>query len=307
MLACANDETFMTTAIAVMILLLVPMLIPLLKKFPNINISKITSMGAGLAMAVVFACFLPDLISKIDFVSAHTSIEFFKDVGHLNFFLFVTFLMGFCLMYTLEKISIDRTKNNKDPSKFLFYVHMMVVCSMLILLVSSFPAMAKTSSYIIGVVCALAAFEIFLEETTLTKHFGTIYSQEGRLVITTAIIIGWIAGIKLFGHDTTVFTLLVHSFVMGIILTAIVKCEFDLINQENNYVIFLVAVFIKLCIIFGLILLEDAKKAEEAAKLGIPSVSAPVSNIPSAQPMVNNNMMPPTMAPVVTPAPAVVR
>lgn len=304
MLACANDETFMTTAIAVMILLLVPMCIPLLKRFPNINIGKITSIGAGLAMAVVFACFLPDLISKIDFVSTHTTIEFFKDVGHLNFFLFVTFLLGFCLMYTLEKISIDRTKNNKDPSAFLFYVHMMVVCSMLILLVSSFPAMAKTSIYTMGIVCALAAFEIFLEETTLTKHFGTIYSHEGRLVITTAIIVGWIAGIKLFGHDTTVFTLLVHAFVMGVILTAIVKCEFDLINQENNYVIFLIAVFVKVCIIFGLLLIEDAKKAEAAAKFAVPSVVAPISNIPSAQPAMNKNMMPP---PAVSPTPAMVR
>lgn len=267
MLACANDETFMTTAIAVMILLLVPMCIPILKKFPNINLSKITSMGAGMAMASVFAFFLPDLISKVSFVASHTEIGFLKDVGHLNFFLFVTFLAAFCFMYTLEKISIDHTKNNHEPSTFLFLVHMMVVCSMLILLVSSFPAMAKTSFYTIGVVCALAAFEIFLEETTLTKHFGAIYSHEGRLVITTAIIVGWIAGIKLFGNETTVFTLLVHAFVMGVILTAIVKCEFDLINQENNYIIFLVSVFVKVCIIYGLVLLDDAKKIEEAAKL----------------------------------------
>lgn len=292
MLACANDETFMTTAIAVMILLLVPMCIPLLKKFPNINLNKITSTGAGMAMAVVFASFLPDLISKIGFVSTHTTIDFFKDIGHLNFALFVTFLLGFCVMYTLEKISLDRTKNKQDPSTFLFYVHMTVVCSMLILLVSSFPAMAQTSSYTIGIVCALAAFEIFLEETTLTKHFGSIYSHEGRLVITTAIIVGWIAGIKLFGHDTTVFTLLVHAFVMGVILTAIVKCEFDLINQENNYVVFLIAVFVKICIIFGLILLEDRKKAEEAAKLNInQAVVSSLVNAPSPPTIANNNSM----------------
>lgn len=277
MLACANDETFMTTAIAVMILLLVPMCIPLLKKFPGINLSKVTSMGAGLAMASVFAFFLPNLLSKVSFVASHTEIGFLKDVGHLNFFLFVTFLVAFCFMYTLEKISVDHTKNNHEPSTFLFLVHMLVVCSMLILLVSSFPAMAQTSFYTIGVVCALAAFEIFLEETTLTKHFGAIYSHEGRLVITTAIIVGWIAGIKLFGNETTVFTLLAHAFLMGVILTAVIKCEFDLINQENNYIIFLVSVFVKVCIIYGLVLLDDAKKTEEAAKLNPPKVA--ISNV----------------------------
>lgn len=264
MLSCANDDTFMATAIAVVVLMFVPIFIPILKKFPSINMSKLTSLGAGLATASIFAFFIPDLVSKIPSVAAHTDITFLKNPEHLTFFVFVAFLIAFCVMYTLEKVAVEYTKNNKEPSFFLFCVHMFVVCSMLVLLASSFPAMAKTSFYIIGVVSVLAAFEIFLEEAGLSKHFSSIYSSEGRVIISLAIVVGWIAGIKLFGHETTVVTLLSQAFAMGMILTAIVKCEFDLINQDSNYIIFVVSVIVKTCIIYALILVGDAKKEEAA-------------------------------------------
>lgn len=302
MLSCANDETFMATAIAVIILMFVPICIPMIKKIPGFNMAKITSLGAGLSTASVFAFFLPDLIGKIPHVAEHTNIVFLQNIEHLTFFVFVAFLLAFCTMYTLEKVATNHTKNNQPPSYFLFCVHMTIVCMMLVLLSSSFPAMAKTSYYIIGVVCALAAFEIFLEEASLNKHFSSIYSSEGRVIISFAIVVGWIAGIKLFGHETTVITLFAQAFAMGMILTAIVKCEFDLINQENNYMIFIISVVVKTCIIFALMLVGDSKKEEaEKANAALIKMSTPqkvatvapatYSQAPTAvnQPTIENN------------------
>jgi hypothetical protein len=136
---------------------------------------------------------------------------------------------------------------------------------MLIALVSSFPVLAKASFYAIGIVCSLAVFEIFLEEVALLKHFGALYSHVGRYIVMLAIVIGWALGLKFITQESSVFTLMTQAFVIGMILTAVVKGEFDLINQSNNYIIFIVSAFTKVLIVLGLINIEDANVAKRAA------------------------------------------
>ncbi len=262
-----SDPNFLATAIAVMILLLVPVALPIIRSIPNINISKISSIGGGMAVTAVFVFMVPDVIEKIAQVSENSSIEYLRQKHHLTFLVFTTFLFAFCTMYALEKVALDKTKVKDKPSLFVFYLHMGILCAMLIALVSSFPILAKASFYAIGIVCALAVFEIFLEEIALLKHFGALYSKFGRYIIMLAIAIGWVLGLKFASQESTVFTLMTQAFVIGMILTAVVKGEFDIINQSNNCTIFLVSAFVKVMIVLGLITIEDgnvAKRAEQA-------------------------------------------
>jgi len=256
---------FTVTAIATMVLFVIPMVLPIIRKFHNANISKIASVGGGMAIAAVFVFLMPDVISKIKIVSANTNIAFLKHEHHLMFLVFVTFLAAFCTMYALEKIALDRTKIRAKPDCFVFYLHMGILCAMLIALVSSFPTLAASSVCAIGIVCALAVFEIFLEEIALLKHFDTLYSCVGRYLIMIAIAVGWGIGVKFFKQETTVFTLLTQAFVIGMILTAVIKNEFDAINQSNNYSLFIIAVIFKVFIIFGVIAIEDANALKKSA------------------------------------------
>ncbi len=264
-MTCTADPNFLATAIAVMILLLVPMALPIIRSIPNFNVSKVSSIGGGMAMAAVFVFMVPDVVAKISTVAANTNIEFLKQDHHLMFLVFTTFLVAFCTMYALEKVALDRTKVNAEPSLFVFYLHMGILCAMLIALVSSFPVLAKASFYAIGIVCSLAVFEIFLEEVALLKHFGALYSHVGRYIVMLAIVIGWALGLKFITQESSVFTLMTQAFVIGMILTAVVKGEFDLINQSNNYIIFIVSAFTKVLIVLGLINIEDANVAKRAA------------------------------------------
>lgn len=263
-MTCIANCNFTVTTIATMVLLLIPMVLPIIRKFHNANISKIASVGGGMAIAAVFVFMVPDVISKIKIVSANTNIEFLKQEHHLMFLVFMTFLAAFCTMYALEKIALDRTKIRAKPDRFVFYLHMGILCAMLIALVSSFPALAASSTYAIGIVCALAVFEIFLEEIALLKHFDTLYSYVGRYLVMIAIAVGWGIGIKFFKQETTIFTLLTQAFVIGMILTAVIKNEFDIINQSNNYRLFIIAVVLKVFIIFGVILIEDANTSKKS-------------------------------------------
>ena len=262
---CIANCNFMTTAIATMVLLVLPMVLPIIRKFHNANISKIASVGGGMAIAAVFVFLMPDVLSKIKIVSANTNIAFLKHEHHLMFLVFVTFLAAFCTMYALEKIALDRTKIKAKPDSFVFYLHMAILCAMLIALVSSFPALAASSAYAIGIVCALAVFEIFLEEIALLKHFEALYSYVGRYLVMIAIVAGWGIGVKFFNQETTIFTLLTQAFVIGMIFTAVIKNEFDAINQSNNYALFIVAVVFKVFIIFGVIAIEDANALKKSA------------------------------------------
>lgn len=305
-MTCTSDPNFLATAIAVMILLLIPMALPIIRELPGFNMSKISSIGGGMAMTAVFVFMVPDVIAKISHVAAHTNIEFLKAEHHLMFVVFTTFLAAFCTMYALEKVALDKTKANAEPSLFVFYLHMGVLCAMLIALVSSFPALSKASFYAIGLVCLLAVFEIFLEEVALLKHFGNLYSHRGRYIVMLAIIIGWILGIKFFAQETSVFTLMTQAFVIGMILTAVIKGEFDLINQSNNYIIFISAAFIKVLIVLGLIFIEDANVAKkneqvsaapEAAALPAPNASMPApQTLPAPQPAVAASSVDPVNA-----------
>lgn len=262
---CIANCNFTATAIATMVLLVLPMVLPIIRKFHNANISKIASVGGGMAIAAVFVFLMPDVLSKIKIVSANTNIAFLKHEHHLMFLVFVTFLAAFCTMYALEKIALDRTKIKAKPDSFVFYLHMAILCAMLIALVSSFPALAASSAYAIGIVCALAVFEIFLEEIALLKHFEALYSYVGRYLMMIAIVAGWGIGVKFFNQETTIFTLLTQAFVIGMILTAVIKNEFDAINQSNNYSLFIVAVVFKVFIIFGVIAIEDANALKKSA------------------------------------------
>lgn len=261
-----NNANFLATTIATIILLFLPIALPIIRKIPGFNASKTSSIGGGMALAAVFVFMLPDVISKIHGVAAETNIEFLKNEGHLMFVVFSTFLFAFCTMYTLEKIALESTKLNITPSKFIFFLHMTILCAMLITLVSSFPTLANASLYALGIVCSLAVFEIFLEETALLKHFNKLYSSVGRYLVMLALIAGWVIGLKFENHETTVFTLMFQAFVIGMILTAVIKGEFDLINQSSNYKTFITSVFIKTLIILGIIFIEDANLAKKGTQ-----------------------------------------
>lgn len=264
---CLYDPNFLPATIATIILLFLPIALPVIRRIPRFNASKTASIGGGMAMAAVFVFMLPDVISKIPNVAEETNIEFLKTEAHLMFAVFSTFLLAFCTMYALEKIALDSTKINVTPSKFIFFLHMLILCAMLVTLVSSFPALANASVYALGIVCSLAVFEIFLEETALLKHFNKLYSNVGRYLVLLSLIGGWALGLQFENQQTTVFTLLFQAFVIGMILTAVIKGEFDLINQSNNYVTFVVAASIKTLIILGIIFIEDANLAKKAEQL----------------------------------------
>ncbi len=111
-----------------------------------------------------------------------------------------------------------------------------------------------------------------------------------------AIIIGWILGIKFFAQETSVFTLMTQAFVIGMILTAVVKGEFDLINQSNNYIIFIIAAFVKVLIVLGLIFIEDANVAKKNEQSPVQEAALPAPEMSVAPPM-------PASQPAITPGP----
>ncbi len=262
----SHNGNFLADAIAVMILLLMPMALPIIRSIPGFNLSKMSSIGGGMAIGAVFAFLIPDLMGKIHNVAAETNIEFLKQKHHLLFVVFSTFLVAFCTMYALEKVALEKTKNKSEPSTFVFYLHMGILCASLIAFVGLFPALSRVSFYAVGILCSVMVFQIFLEEVSLLKHFGGLYSHVGRYIVMIAIVIGWIIGLKFIDQETTVFTLMAQAFVTGMILTAVIKGEFDMINQANNYIIFIISATINTSIVLTLMLIGDAHEARKAEK-----------------------------------------
>jgi hypothetical protein len=78
----SHNGNFLADAIAVMILLLMPMALPIIRSIPGFNLSKMSSIGGGMAIGAVFAFLIPDLMGKIHNVAAETNIEFLKQKPH---------------------------------------------------------------------------------------------------------------------------------------------------------------------------------------------------------------------------------
>lgn len=258
-MSCVSDPNFIITAIAVMILLLVPMALPILKSIPGFSTSKTSSIIAGMSLSAIFVFMIPDIIGKISQVAAHTKIPYLKQEFHLQFIVFATVLVSFCVMYALEKISFDRTKNHLEPSFTAFWIHMGIICVLLICLVSSYPALSRSSFYAISVIAAVSIFGIFLEEIALQKHFGSLYSHAGRYILMLAIVIGWSIGLKFFTQESNLFTLMTESLFVGLILLSVIKTEFDLILRPNNHITFICSAIFMVFVLFGLMTLNDIK------------------------------------------------
>lgn len=231
-------------------------IVPHIKRLESVDTSILNSIAGGLGLGAVLIHLLPDLMASVSKLSAQTTIAFFHKPEHLFFGLCTTILISFCLTYALEKIAHDRKKKGQDPEDIIYHLHLLVLCSMLFVMIATFPTLLKVSIFGLALITILLMAEIIMEDHAFQKHFGEIYGFGGRSLVVLSIFGGWAFGYYVVGSQTSLHMAFTTAFAVGVFLLTVVKTEFDLLEEKSHFPTFLLSVFIKVCIVCVLLFLE---------------------------------------------------
>lgn len=240
-----------------LLLIIAHIAVPHIKRLDYMDTSILNSIAGGLGLGALLIHLLPDLMAQVAHLSTHSTIPFFHKPQHLFFGLFTTMLISFCLTYGIEKVAHDRKKRGEDPEVLVYALHLIVLCTTLFVMTSTFQALLKTSIFSLALIAILLLSEIIMEDHAFQKHFGEMYDFRGRFLVTLSILAGWACGTYLLDDQITLQMAFTTAFAIGILLLTVVKTEFDLLEQKSHFPTFLWSVFAKLCIVGVLLYLEN--------------------------------------------------
>ncbi|QXE01184.1 ZIP family metal transporter [Terribacillus sp. DMT04] len=201
-----------------------------LKETPR---SKFLSISAGIAVAYVFVHLLPELNHYQELLNDELEHHIWS---YTENHIYILALIGLILFYGLErlvKVSKQTTKlHNPDETKSgIFWIHM-----------SSFFLYNSIIGYLLVREEYESPFGMLFYFIALGVHFVTndrslrsdhkhIYDKYGRLLLTGAILLGWIVGVMTELNELIIS--LLTAFIAGGIILNVMKEELPEERQSS--------------------------------------------------------------------------
>jgi zinc transporter ZupT len=192
--------------------------------------SEILSFGAGILVSIFFLEILP-----------HITIG----EAHLNEFIYVTFLIGFVLMYVLENLIYQQATSEDEIVRDTLYfeaagliAYGLLVGIIIVLFLDAYGEFA----YIIFAPFFIRAFGVSLTSSHINER---LTSRLNRLMQYLSPVIGSFVGLLLITEKVQLF--LVFSIAMGLILYIVVR---DMIpfKKESKPIYFVLGALIVLVV-----------------------------------------------------------
>ena len=230
--------------------LLVPVLTYYLRNFFPQNMDKFNSVAGGLGIVSIIVAMIPGIVSTIPEVLAKDHWKHLVTYPQVSYALFLSVLAGFITMYTLAKLAYQKTAKGEDPSNLLYFVHLLCLCVVLFSAVSALPAIARGGAVSLYLFTSVLCFEIFLEENGLIRHYKERFHNGTRAIIVGSGILGYIYGIYFIKYMPYLISSSIEGLIIGFLLLAIVKTEFDLLEQRSHFPTFLLSVLFKVALLY---------------------------------------------------------
>ena len=245
------------TLFCALIVLIIHYFVPKVRTFDIIDMSILNSVAGGIGISAILVQRIPALIEGLPNMSQTFEVSIWCNLKRLLSHLCLSLMDGFCLMYTIEKISIDIKKKGENPSKLIYSSHLFILVCLFFALSSALPPLFFVSPYSMLIVLSLIIAEIIMEDHALVKHFGDMYNKTGRLIITASILGGWMFGVIFLGDRTPHISIsIMDFFITGVLILAVIKTEFDLLQQKSHYPTFLISIFIQIIMIIAMFYFE---------------------------------------------------
>jgi hypothetical protein len=198
--------------------------------------SKILSAAGGVAVSYVFLHLLPDLNRYQNKVENTLNSGIGK---YIENHIYVISLLGLAIFYGLERMVKKSNKSQTGKSKKslgVFWVH-----------ISSFFVYNATIGYILIREEFKSNWGMFFYFLALGIHFVTvdrglrrehkqIYDKYGRIILTVAIMFGWLIGVFYEVNDLIISVLV--AFLVGGLILNVMKEELPE-EKESSFVAFI--------------------------------------------------------------------
>jgi hypothetical protein len=230
--------------------LLTPVLAYCLRNFFPKNLDKFNSVAGGLGIVSIIVAMMPGIVSTVPVVLEKDHWKHFVTYPQVSYVLFLSVLLGFIIMYTLAKLAYQKTVNGKDPSNFLYGVHLFCLCIVLFSAVSALPSIAKSDVVSFYLFTAVLCFEIFLEENGLIRHYKERFHNGTRALIAGSGALGYLYGTYFIKYMPYLISSSIEGLIIGFLLLAIVKTEFDLLEQRSHFPTFLLSALFKVILLY---------------------------------------------------------
>ena len=240
----------LSLSLCTLAVLLTPVLAYCLRSFFPQNLDKFNSIAGGLGIVSIIVAMIPSIVSTIPAVLEKDHWGHFTTYPQVSYTLFLSVLLGFIIMYTLAKLAYQKTAKGEDPSNLLYGMHLLCLCVVLFSAVSALPAIAKSGVVSFYLFTCVLCFEIFLEENELIRHYKQRFHNGTRAIIIGSGVLGYIYGTYFVKHMPYLISSSIEGLIIGFLLLAIVKTEFDLLEQRSHFPTFLLSALFKVILLY---------------------------------------------------------
>lgn len=236
--------------ICTLLVILTPILTYALRNFFPQNMDKFNSVAGGLGIVSIFVAMIPGIVATIPFILSEDHWTYLSTHHRTAYVLFLTVLSGFLIMYSLTKLAYDEARKGLDPSNLIYYIHLFFLSIVLFIAVSALPAIAKSSEISLYLFTSVLCFEIFLEENGLIRDYKERFHNGTRAMIVGCGIFGYIFGNYLTPHIPHLIYAGIQGLIIGFLLLAILKTEFDILEKRSHFPTFLLSALFKIALLF---------------------------------------------------------
>src|SRR5579871_5061055 len=109
--------------VCILTILITPVISYHLRHFYPRHLSKFNAIAGGLGIVTVIAAMIPGIVERIPDILTEEKWPYLTTYARVAYVLLLSILIGFFIMYFLEKMAYEKTKRGQDPSNITFFTH----------------------------------------------------------------------------------------------------------------------------------------------------------------------------------------
>ncbi len=240
-----HDGVLLWSGLALLVLLASHWILPRLKHLRNIDISILNSICGGIALGFVLLHILPEVIVDVQKIKHVFHLNILNNHHILIFFTFFLVLIGFLILYSLEKVAHDSTKEGNESSGLVYALHIGVLYYLTFSVGFNLAFYAHEGLYVLALFTIAIACHFMLDEHAIAHHFPTRFDNSSRIHLSVAAVIGWGMGYFCLLNNIHYIDIFMNAFLAGALILSTVKTEFSLFEGRSHYPTFLISLLIE--------------------------------------------------------------
>ncbi len=243
--APAHEGVLLWSGLALLILLASHWVLPRLKQLRNVDISVLNSICGGIALGFVLLHILPEVVVDVQKIKHVFHLDILNNHHILIFFTFFLVLIGFLILYSLEKIAHDSTKEGNESGSLIYALHIGVLYYLTFSVGFNLAFYAHEGLYVLALFTVAISCHFMLDEHAIKHHFPTRFDNASRIHLSVAAVIGWGLGYFCLLNNIHYLDIFMNAFLAGALILSTVKTEFSLFEGRSHYPTFLISLLIE--------------------------------------------------------------